>query len=89
MKSIAQTVREIKANDPQIKANQIWVARSHRKIIRRLRILAQMPEPTGLSDEKQKVWIVEEKPSPMMHEIRIFKVPEFNLRYVFRLHKEV
>lgn len=86
MKSIRQVQTEIRENYPVIEPNQIWVARgSDRKISRRLRILAQMPEPTGFQEEG-RAWIIEEKPSKMMSEIRIFKCPEFNLRYVFRLH---
>lgn len=85
-RSVHQTQKECLANDSPIEANQIWVARANRKIIRRVRVLAQMPVPTGYNNENQRVWILEEKPSPMMSERRLFTCPEFNLRYVFRLH---
>lgn len=89
MKSLVQIHREIKENSPAIEVNQIWVARgSDRKIRRRLRVLAQMPEPTGY-EENGRVWIMEEKPSPMMRERRVFTCPEFNLRYIFTLHGTV
>lgn len=89
VKSIRQTAREEKANDPSIEPNQIWEAKYERKVIRRLRVLAQMPEPTGYR-EKGRAWIMQELGGGTMNtEIgRIFVCPEFNLRYIFRLSRK-
>lgn len=87
-RSVVQTQREVKANDPAIKANQVWVARnSKRQIVRRIRILAEMPKPTGISP-RSKAWIFQELSSKMRFGGELGICPEFNLRYVFRLHKE-
>jgi hypothetical protein len=76
----------MEANDPPIEINQVWVSYVDRQIFRKVRVLAQMPKPTGLNDEEERVWLLQELAAKMNVEVgRITRCPEFNLRYVFSL----
>lgn len=92
-KSLAQTEREMKANDPAIEVGQLWecfIPEHKGKPFRVLRILAEHPFPDDVYAEKnQKVWIVDEQDSIHTRNTlgvrgRMHTTPEFNLRYVFR-----
>ncbi|HYT40939.1 MAG TPA: hypothetical protein VEP90_01215 [Methylomirabilota bacterium] len=70
-------------NDPPIEVNQEWAAfNDNGNVIRKVRILAKHPD--------QDYWIVEDLKSKLIpYSIGMTKIPEFNLRYVMQLYREV
>jgi hypothetical protein len=86
-KSLKQVDREVAANDPPVEVGQIWIARGKgRKIIRRMQILASLRSDLA-PNRNGRWWIVRDLPSKMMRASHISTIPEFNLRYVFRLQR--
>jgi len=93
-KSIAQTRREIVANDPPIEAGQIWRGYDNRgRILRSIRILGLYPdgeEALHSRAEPGNLWLYEDQGKGLLKTSvgYISVCPEFNLRYVFRLKKD-
>jgi hypothetical protein len=77
--------REIEANDPPVEIGSTWYCPDIMAsvILRRIRILARYP---GVPLTEDSDWIYEELPGGKlrMQSYHISRIPEFNLRYVFR-----
>lgn len=88
MPSIKEVDRRIRENDPPIEPNQIWEAKVKGETIRRVRILAQHPEPTPFA-QSGRAWIYEEMAGGRIRsEIgRLGVFPEFNLRMICKLSR--
>jgi hypothetical protein len=82
-KAVSNVQKEVRENDPPIKVNQEWAAFDEdNNIMRKVRILAKHPD--------EDYWIVEDLQSKLIpHPSGMTKIPEFNLRYVMELWREV
>ena len=85
---LAETREAYLANDPPIEVNQRWVCfRESGEVFRRLRILAPHPDPDQTDGTRR--WIYHDEPAgmKMVDHYVLRDLPEFNLRYVFRLEE--
>lgn len=82
-KSIGLIQEQMKNNNPPIEVNQEWAAFSENgNVNRKVRILAKHPD--------EDYWIVEDLQSKLIpNPSGMTKIPEFNLRYVMQLYREV
>lgn len=87
-KSLKQVERETEANKPAVEPNQVWSIKKDGVALRRLRIMALHPDTDNDGGRK---WIVAELPGKMRPHVwpdSLNTIPEFNLRYVFRVERK-
>lgn len=81
--------KEVETNNPPIKPNQFWYIKNEAgEFLRRIRIIAPYPWPVhDPRDETDRWWIIEAYPAKFTRTsiYELSKVPEFNIRYVFKL----